>query len=75
MPRRSNTSLARESKKPLRREWVEGRRFDNVGTKLLRGRANFKGRLKSLEFSLTLANCCTMIDLSPCQLLFPFLRL
>ena len=55
MPQRSNASLARETKKPLRREWVKGRRFESFGKKLLRGRANFKGRLKILQFSLALA--------------------
>jgi hypothetical protein len=62
MPRRSNASLARETKNPLRREWVKGRRFESFGTKLLRGQANFKGRLKLLQFSLPLANWCATIE-------------
>jgi hypothetical protein len=56
MPQRSNVSLAGETKKPLRRDWVKRLRFGSFGTKLLRGRANFKGRLKTLQFSLALAS-------------------
>ena len=56
MPQRSNASLACETKKPLRREWLKGRRFESFCEKLLRGRANFKGRLKTLQFSLALAS-------------------
>jgi hypothetical protein len=56
MPQRSDTSLVRQTKKPLRREWVEGRRFESFDKKLLRGRANFKGRLRTLQLSLAIAS-------------------
>jgi hypothetical protein len=62
MPQRSNASLARETKRPLRFGWVKGRRFESFCTKLLRGRADFKGRSKILRFSLALANCCATIE-------------